>query len=134
MLQTHPSKGVQKNMMKACNFTKCKLRHRWFHNDLQRNFQTNIIENDTAQILLIVVLMVVSCLDNYLTCKLQNDTIFTWFQRDISAWILKPVLCPPGHGHSGPCQLSARCSDMYLKSSYFGGWITEGCRFTTSWR
>ena len=66
MLQTHPSKGVQKNMMKACNFTKYKHRHRWFHNDLQRNFQTNIIENDTAQILLIVVLMVGSCLDNYL--------------------------------------------------------------------
>ena len=55
---THPSKGVQKNMLKAWDFTKDKLCHRYFDNNRQKIFRTNILENRTRQILLTVVLMV----------------------------------------------------------------------------
>ena len=44
----HPSKGVQKNMLKAWNFTTYKLRYRCFDNNYQNNFQTNILESDAA--------------------------------------------------------------------------------------
>ena len=64
ILQMHPSELVQKNMMKEWNFTKYKFCHRCFDNNLQKNFQINILESDTAQILLIVVLMIGLCLDN----------------------------------------------------------------------
>ena len=42
----HSPKGVQEDTLKVCNFTKNKLGHRWFDNDLQKNFRTNILEND----------------------------------------------------------------------------------------
>ena len=64
ILKAHLSKGVQKNILKAWNFTKNKLHHRCFDNDLQKNFRTNILESDTKQIILSVVLMVGLCLDN----------------------------------------------------------------------
>ena len=51
-------KAVQKNMLKAWDFTKNKFCHRCFDNNLQKIFRTNILENDTGQILLIVVLIV----------------------------------------------------------------------------
>ena len=38
--------------------TKNKLYHRYFDNKLQKIFRTNILENDTRQILLVVALMV----------------------------------------------------------------------------
>ena len=44
----HPSESVQKNMLKAWNFTTFKLHHRYFDNNLQKNFPTNILESDTA--------------------------------------------------------------------------------------
>ena len=50
-------KGVQKNMLKAWNFTKNKICHRIFDNNLQKLFRTKI-KNSKGQILLIVVLMV----------------------------------------------------------------------------
>ena len=53
----HPSKGIQKNMLKAWDFTKNKLCHRYFDNNLQKMSRTNILDNGTGQILLIVVLM-----------------------------------------------------------------------------
>ena len=59
----HPSKGVQKNMLKAFNFNKYKPRHRSLDN-LQKNCQKIFSESDTEHILLIVVLMVGLCLDN----------------------------------------------------------------------
>ena len=59
-LQAHPSKGVQKNMLKAWNFNKHKLCHRY----LKKNCRTNILQSNTAQLLLIVVLMVGLFLDN----------------------------------------------------------------------
>ena len=68
-MQTLPSKGAQKNILKAWDFTKNKLCHRYFDNNLQKIFRTNILENGTGQILLIVVLMV----DLWL--KLQIETI-----------------------------------------------------------
>ena len=44
--------------MKARDFTKNKLCHKYFDKNLQKSFQTHILENGTGQILLIVVLMV----------------------------------------------------------------------------
>ena len=49
-----PPKGVQKNILKAWDFTKNKLCHRYFDNNLQKIFRINILENDTRQPLLIV--------------------------------------------------------------------------------
>ena len=45
-------------MLKLWDFTKNKLCHRYFDNNLQKIFRTSILENGTGQILLIVVLMV----------------------------------------------------------------------------
>ena len=61
-MQTHPSKGVQKNMLKTWDFTKNKPCYRYFDNNLQKIFRRNILENGTGQIYLIVVLMVGLCL------------------------------------------------------------------------
>ena len=58
IIQMYPSKGVQKNMLKAWEFTKNKLYHQKFVSNLQKIFQTNILETGTRQILLIAVLMV----------------------------------------------------------------------------
>ena len=58
ILQTHSSKGVQKNMLKAWNFTKKKICHRCFDNILQKPFETKPLKNSNGQILLIVILMV----------------------------------------------------------------------------
>ena len=44
-------------MCKAWDFTKNKLCYRYFDNNFQKNFRTNILENGTGQIILIVVLM-----------------------------------------------------------------------------
>ena len=66
MLQMYSSKGLQKNMLKACNFTENKLSHSCF-DKLQKMFQTNILEKGTGQILLIVVLLVGLYLEYYLT-------------------------------------------------------------------
>ena len=60
MFQAHLSKGVEK----AWNFTKYKSCHKFSDHSLQKHFQTNILESNTAQTLLIVVLMVGLCLDN----------------------------------------------------------------------
>ena len=48
LILTNPSKSVLKNVLKAWNFTTHKLRHRYFDSNLQKNFQTNILESDTA--------------------------------------------------------------------------------------
>ena len=64
ILQAYPSRGVQKNMQKAWNFTKNKLRHRCFENSLSKTFPTNMLDNGTGQILYIVVLIVGLALDN----------------------------------------------------------------------
>ena len=48
----------QKTMVKAWDFTKNNLCHTNFDNNLQKIFPTNILENGTGQILLIVPLMV----------------------------------------------------------------------------
>ena len=55
----HVPKGVCKNMLKALDFTKNKLCHRYFtENNLQKIFRTNILKNGTGQILSIVVIMI----------------------------------------------------------------------------
>ena len=61
--QTHLSRGIEKNMLKAWNFITYKFCHRSFDNNLKKNFRTNILESNTTQILLIVVSMVGLCLD-----------------------------------------------------------------------
>ena len=50
----YPAIGVQENMLKAFNFTKDKLRRRCFDNKLGKIFRTNVLENVTGQIILIV--------------------------------------------------------------------------------
>ena len=35
-------------MLKALNFTTYKLHHRYFDNNLQKNFQANILESEAA--------------------------------------------------------------------------------------
>ena len=52
------------NMLKAWNFPKNKLPHRWFDNKVKKIFRTNIIEKGIGQLLLIVVLIVGLCLGN----------------------------------------------------------------------
>ena len=54
----HPSKGVQKNMLKAWNFTKNKIRHICFDNNLQKLFLRKILIDINGQMFLIVALMV----------------------------------------------------------------------------
>ena len=54
----HPSKGVQQNMLKAWDFTKNRLCHRYFDNNLQKIFGAIVLQTDTGQIRLIVVLTV----------------------------------------------------------------------------
>ena len=39
--------AFQKNMLKARKFTKNKLRHRYFDNNLRKIFQTNMLDNGT---------------------------------------------------------------------------------------
>ena len=68
-IQTHPSKGVEKNMLKRWDFIKNKPCHRHFDRNLQKIFRTNILDNGTGQIFLIVVLMVV------LWLKLQIEKV-----------------------------------------------------------
>ena len=66
ILQTHPYKRVQKNMLNAWNFVENKLRHRRFDN-LYKIFPAYFFENTNGQILLIVALMACLCslcLDN----------------------------------------------------------------------
>ena len=58
-LQTHSPKAADNNVLKKySNFTENKLHHACFNTNLQIIFQTNIYENNTKQILLIVLLMV----------------------------------------------------------------------------
>ena len=45
LIQTHPSKGVHKNMLKTWDFTKDKPCQKYFDNNLQKIFQANIREN-----------------------------------------------------------------------------------------
>ena len=58
ILQTHPSKSLQKNLLKAWNFTENKICHRCFDNNLQKPFRTKILKNSNRETLLIVALMV----------------------------------------------------------------------------
>ena len=45
-------------MLKALDFTKKKLCHKYFDSNLSKIFQTNILENGIEHILFIVVLIV----------------------------------------------------------------------------
>ena len=56
--------GLQKNMLQAWNFNKHKIRHRPFDNNFQKKCRVNILQSDTAQILLIIFLMAGLFLDN----------------------------------------------------------------------
>ena len=70
IIQTHSSKSVQKNKLKAWDFTKNKFCDRYFDKKLQKIFRTNILENGTGQKLLIVVLMIIGLL-----LKLQMEIV-----------------------------------------------------------
>ena len=54
----HPSKALQKNMLKAWYFTENKICHRCFDNNFQKLFRTKILKIKNGQIFLKVVLMV----------------------------------------------------------------------------
>ena len=56
--ETHPAKGVQKNLLKTWNFTKNEICHRCFDNNLQKLFRTKILKNSNMQMYMIVALMV----------------------------------------------------------------------------
>ena len=59
-------KAVQKNMLKAWDYTKNKLCHRYFDNATDISliiFRTNILKISTGQLLLIVALMVLVALN-----------------------------------------------------------------------
>ena len=58
MIQTHLSKGIHKNMLKAWYFTKNKLCYRCIDNNLQKFFHANILENGIGQIRFMFILMV----------------------------------------------------------------------------
>ena len=102
IVQTNPSKGVQENILKAWNFTTYKLHHRYFDNNLQKNFRTNILESDTA----VTFDSCFNCRILFISPKLENDSIFTYCQRNISAWLLKAVLYSPAEAISGSSQPS----------------------------
>ena len=72
----HPSKGVQKNMLKALDFKKNKLFDRYFDNNLLKIFQTNILQNCTEQILLIVVLIFLLLIFDSLWFKPQVGIVY----------------------------------------------------------
>lgn len=54
ILQSLRPNGVQKNMIKPRNLTKNKVYHRYFDNNFQQVFETNMLDNGAGQILLIV--------------------------------------------------------------------------------
>ena len=64
-------------MLKAWDFTKNSFRHKYIDNNLQKIFQTNVLEKGTGQILFIVVLMVDLWLKLQLKIDDENDSIFT---------------------------------------------------------
>ena len=66
-------------MLKAWNFTKHKLHHRGFDNNLQKHFQTNILENDTTETVLIVVF------DGRLTFRELTDLHFKMIPSSLAA-------------------------------------------------
>ena len=47
ILLAHPSKGIQKNMLKAWNFNKYKLCKRSFDNNLPKNYSSEQHRTDT---------------------------------------------------------------------------------------
>ena len=51
-------------MLKAWKFAQNKFHHRCFDNGLQKTFRTNILENTTEPMFLLVVLMVGLCFEN----------------------------------------------------------------------
>ena len=51
-------------MLKAWTFPQNKFHHRCFDNGLQKTFRTNILENTTEPMFLLVVLMVGLCFEN----------------------------------------------------------------------
>ena len=55
---------IQEKYTKSMEFTKIKIWHRCFDNNLQNIFSKNILDNGTRQILLVVILIVGLCLDN----------------------------------------------------------------------
>ena len=80
-------------MLKAWDFTTNKLCHRYFENNLQKIFPTNILENGTGWIPLIAVLMVGLCLKFQTEIVDQNDSIFTCLSPlYISIRILRTVM------------------------------------------
>ena len=121
LLKTHPSKDVQKNMLKAWNFFK-----KYFDNNLQNIFQTKILENSNEQILLIAALMV----------GLWLNSIFIRPPfLHISVWILSTVMYPsaearPGSSQATKIKIFARIVNVFklmlLFLSSVPSWVFEG--------
>ena len=117
----HPSKDVQKNMLKAWNFFK-----KYFDNNLQNILQTKILENNNEQILLIAALMV----------GLWLNSIFIRLPfLHISVWILSTVMYPsaearPGSSQATKIKIFARIVNVFklmlLFLSSVPSWAFEG--------
>ena len=78
IIQTHSSKGAQKNMLKAWNFTENKLRHRCFDYNSQKIFRTNILGNSNRHIC-------DSYFDGQLKLRQLTDLNFKW------RWLIKMI-------------------------------------------
>ena len=59
ILQAHPSKGVQKNMLKSWNFTKINSANRCFDSILWKIFRKNILENGIGEMVLMLAILIV---------------------------------------------------------------------------
>ena len=94
-------------MLKVWNFAKNKLCHRCIDNNLQKIFRTNILENGTRFILLIVFLLVDVWLKLQIETVEWNHFIFTCLPFiQISVWILRAVMHQSPKAHLGPSQAS----------------------------
>ena len=94
-------------MLKAWGFTKNRLCHRYFGNNLQKIFQAIILQNVTEQILLLVVLTSGLWLNIQMEIADENDSIFTCLPSlHIVVWILRTVMCQSEEAHPRLSQAS----------------------------
>ena len=105
LLQTHLSKAAQKNMLKAWNFTKNKIYHKCFDNNLKKLFGTKILKNSNEQIILIVALMVRLWPKLQMEIVDQNNPIFNHPPSlHVSIWILRTASYPSAKARPGTSQ------------------------------
>ena len=110
-------------MLKAWHFIKNKLCHRLIDNNWQKIFRTNIFENGTGQIVLIVILMVDLWLKLQMETVELNDSIFTcllfWH---VFVWVLRAVMYHSAEARPGPSQAS-KINLFFFFFFFFSIWV-----------